>query len=69
MIDLNAVKKKLYKENHIAKLQSVRKDGIMYQIELMEGNIVFMIPYEEIGEVIWRPEMEAKHLIRYIVKE
>jgi hypothetical protein len=69
-MELNDIKKRFYKENHIAHILSVRKDGISYWTTIDVVNTInFFIPTEEIGEVIWESIMSAKHLIRYIVKE
>lgn len=61
------IKKYLYKENPIALLHNVRKDGITYSTGLSDHAILFLVPLNEIGEVIWKTRMEAKLLIRYII--
>lgn len=65
-MEKNEIKKALYKENSKAFLYNVRKDGIMYTTGFGENTITFLIPLNEIGDVKWEREMEAKLLIRYI---
>ena len=67
-MNLNDIKKFLYKENPPAGIISVRKDGILYKTHTEDGNTFsFLIPLNEIGEVIWERLMPAKLLIRYLV--
>lgn len=66
-MDLNEVKKSLYKENSVAILYQVRKDGIMYTTGFGDKTITFRVPLNELGETIWKTEMPAKLLIRYII--
>ena len=69
-MELNEIKKKLYKENPRAYLTDVRRDGIGYKTGLGDSDttITFLVPISEIGDVIWDVVMDAKLLIRYIVK-
>lgn len=66
-MNLNEIKKKLYKENPTAVFHNIRKDGIMYTTGFGENTITFLIPLNEIGEVVWEKEIAAKLLIRYII--
>lgn len=67
-MELNELKKKLYKEQPIAKLYEVRRDGIVYTTYFGEDTVTFLVPLDEVGDVIWERDMPAKLLIRYIVK-
>ena len=66
-MEKNEIKKMLYKENPVAVLHEVRKDGIIYTTGFGDNTITFQIPLSEIGEVIWGRTIEAKLLIRYIL--
>lgn len=67
-MELNDIKKLLYKEQYIAGISNVRKDGILYQTNTREAGLLsFLVPLNEIGEVIWEVLMPAKLLIRYLV--
>lgn len=63
---LNDIKKFLYKENPKAFLYQVRKDGILYTSTYNNQTLLFLVPLEEVGEVIWEKEIPAKLLIRYL---
>jgi hypothetical protein len=66
-MDKNTIKKTLYKEQPKAYLYSVRKDGLLYTTGFGNDTMTFIVPLNEVGEVVWQREMEAKHLIRYLV--
>jgi len=66
-MELNEIKKKLYKENPTAVLHSVRKDGILYTTGFGENTINFRVPLDELGETVWERNIDAKLLIRYII--
>jgi hypothetical protein len=80
-MELNEIKKLLYKQNPKAQFVNARKDGLLYEAFIFEEHndiwadyeekreveiVSFLIPLNEIGEVIWKSEMEAKFLIRYL---
>lgn len=66
-MEVNEVKKTLYKTGQSASLMNVRRDGIVYQTVMEGGEIItFVVPLEEVGDVVWMNEMPAKLLIRYI---
>ncbi len=71
-MDLNDVKKALYKQKPMAKLLYVRKGDVLYQCTLTNNedefeNIHFNIPVSDMGDSDFLPEMEAKLLARWIV--
>lgn len=66
-MEKNQIKKLLYSEKPTAYLNSVRKDGILYTVPSYGTNISFLVPLNEIGEVIWKLQMEAHLLIRYLL--
>lgn len=74
-MELNEIKKYLYKNPVKAKLLSVSKNFLLYQIEISEttedlsrrfGLIPIYIPISEIEDGRFYPEEDAKHLIRWI---
>ena len=65
-MEKNEIKKALYKENPMAVLHNVRKDGLFYTTGFGATLVSFLIPLGEIGEVIWEARMPAKLLIRWI---
>lgn len=66
-MELNEIKKVLYRENPPAHLASVRKDGILYVSLWHELTFNFVVPLDELGETIWSPRMDSKLLIRYLL--
>lgn len=66
-MDKNEIKKRLYKEKPLATLQEVRKDGIMYTTFFGEDTVTFLVPLNEVGEVVWGKTIESQLLIRYIL--
>lgn len=66
-MELNEIKKSLYKENPKAKLVSINQHSLLYGTELEINQVVsFIVPLSDIGDAKFYPEMEAKLLIRYI---
>lgn len=81
-MELNEIKKALYKQSPDAIFQHATKDGLLYHVYLMDDKqldiwhpketkeitlIQFIVPFNEIGDVKWGAKMEAKLLIRYII--
>lgn len=70
-MELNEIKKALYKQNPNATLQSVRADGITYSSPISIGEgitfVYFRVPLNELGETIWQPNIDGKLLIRYLI--
>lgn len=67
-MELNDIKKALYRGEYDARIINVRKDGILYETYDKEGNTFsFLVPLNELGEVIWERLMPAKLLIRYLI--
>lgn len=66
-METNDIKKSLYKEKPVAYFSSSNKTGLLYYAHIGEICIWFRIPYSDIGDATFLPEMEAKHLIRYLV--
>lgn len=67
-MELNDIKKILYRGEYDARIINVRKDGILYETYDKEGNTFsFLVPLNELGEVIWERLMPAKLLIRYLI--
>lgn len=66
-MELNELKKILYKTRPIAKIDQVSKKGIMYKCELPERFIYFLIPLDDIGDATFGDEIYAQLLIRYLI--
>lgn len=66
-MELNEIKKVLYKQSPIAVFNNITKDGILYRAELDNMVLYFRVPLSEIGDVTWTDKQEAKLLIRYII--
>jgi len=65
-METNDIRKKLYTEKTKATLISIKKEKLYYESAL-EGNIlIFAIPFHDIQDGIFLPEMEARHLFRWI---
>lgn len=67
-LDLNGVKKILYKEKPTAKWISNPSNTVdrVYECETSVGKVQFHVPLSEQGETEFTTEMEAQLLIRWI---
>jgi hypothetical protein len=65
-MELNEIKKLLYKENPVAKFMFLTKDAICYTAGHEDSVIVFTIPQSDVDNGIFKVEMDSKHLIRWI---
>lgn len=67
-MEMNEIKKSIYKENTKAKLMYIRKGAAYYETILFGGSkIHFAIPISDMGDADFFNEMDAKYLIRWIV--
>lgn len=66
-MELNTIKKELYKQKPSAFFYEAGKDGLTYTTGFGENTITFQVPLSEIGDVKWKRQMEAHLLIRWIV--
>lgn len=73
----NEIKKELYKQRPLAQFQYIRQ-GIAYYVTRIRGydkvipydkQIYFEIPISDMGNADFFPEMDAKHLNRWIIPE
>lgn len=68
-MEINDIKKLLYKEKPKAKLIQVTKEVLNYVVHLSNQHVIrILIPLLDIGDANFFPEMEAQLLIRWIVK-
>jgi hypothetical protein len=74
-MELNEIKKILYKEKPIAIFTHAVKDGLYYSVNLRHPTVrpqnefvVFLVPLFEIGDGEFLREMPAQLLIRYIIQ-
>jgi hypothetical protein len=65
-MELNDIKKALYKQNTTAHLTSIQSGIIYYKTHIEEGFIRFNIPVSDMGDAAFFAEMPAKLLIRWI---
>ncbi len=68
-MELNDVKKQLYKEKPEAKFSHAGKGGLLYYCLLFAGTkmIYFEIPFSDIGDASFLAIMPAQQLIRWII--
>lgn len=76
-MELNEVKKALYKQDPTAYFKKATKAGLLYDTVIAEPvaehpsirfNVInFLIPFEEIGDATFERDTVAKLLIRYII--
>ena len=67
-MELNEIKKALYKEKPVAVFKFIRKGVAYYSTTLDDKNIVnFEIPCNDMGDSDFLYCMEAQHLNRWIV--
>ncbi len=71
-MNLEVIKKELYKQNPIAELGFETDLAKAYSAEIViEGNeeiIDFIVPFADMGTTVFGETMEAKFLIRWIKK-
>lgn len=63
----NEIKKALYLLNPKAHIVAVRKTGIHYLTHVLDQDLRFVVPLEEIGDGIFTASIDAKLLARYMV--
>lgn len=72
-MELNDIKKFLYKNKPKAILLQVTKNVLNYKVDIREGDsylvVQILVPIEDIGDASFFPEMEAQLLIRWIIKK
>lgn len=66
-MELNEIKKLLYKTKPYATIHGVSSSGIRYKCELNGVKIQFLIPLSEIGDASFLKLEPAQLLIRYII--
>lgn len=69
-MELNEIKKALYKENPHATLKHIRKGTAYYSshVPSLDKVIQFEIPVEDMGDADFLAHMDSKLLIRWIVQ-
>lgn len=66
-MEINEIKKALYRQKPKATIVFIRKNVAYYKTELSDGiKLRFEIPVEDMGDADFFPEMEAKFLIRWV---
>lgn len=66
-MELNEIKKRLYKEKPVARFTYIKHGIAHYYTDLDESRIHFSIPISDMGEAQFDVSMDAKLLIRWIV--
>jgi hypothetical protein len=66
-MEVNEIKKALYRQKPKATIVFIRKNVAYYKTELTDGTkLRFEIPIKDMGDADFFPEMEAKLLIRWV---
>jgi len=67
-MELNEIKKALYKENPHAVLKGIRRGVVYYSAHLVSNDIIiqFQVPIEDMGDADFLSHMDSKLLIRWI---
>lgn len=72
-MELNEIKKALYKQSPDAIMFCINKNGINYEASIInEGSnvhLTFVVPINDMGDADFLPTMEAKLLIRWIIND
>jgi hypothetical protein len=77
-MELNDIKKEIYKQQPSAYLESINKDGIHYMTQVLAPgsendesaeyiDVFFAIPFNDLGDAVFVERVAANHLIRWIV--
>lgn len=67
-MELNEVKKSLLKQKPEAIFTHIRKGYAYYYADLIEERIHFEIPVSDMGDADFKYTMDAKQLLRWIMK-
>lgn len=65
-MELNEIKKELYKKNPDARLTHINKGNAFYYADLKDQRVFFIIPISDMGETAFNARMDSKYLIRWI---
>lgn len=65
-MEINEIKRALYKEKPIAIMQRATQEGLEYKTTCSLGEINFIVPREDFGEGGFNDEEPAQLLIRWI---
>ena len=65
-MELNEIKKILYKENPKAELDEIRDETVWYSTSINDIVILFKIPMFDTKGASFFSEMDSKYLIRWI---
>lgn len=69
-MEKNEIKKALYKQKPTARFFAANKDGMNYGATIdddgLDYQVIFLVPFSDIGDALFLPEMESHLLIRYI---
>ena len=66
-MELNEIKKALYRQKPLATFSKIRKGNAYYVADIENKNLLFEIPIVDMGDADFLPDMDAKLLIRWIV--
>ena len=69
-MEINEVKKSLYKQKPAASLMYIRKGTAYYETHLQDATrLMFEVPVDDMGDADFLPQMDAKLLIRWVHHE
>jgi len=69
-MELNEIKKALYKQKPTATLVNISKNGLLYTCSIYEDKFIsidLLIPLTDLGDATFNNKMDAKLLIRWII--
>lgn len=69
IMNINDIKKQLYKQKPFARLQRIVKNTAIYSTDGLQplvNTIHFHVPIDDMGDAVFYPEMESHLLIRYL---
>jgi len=66
-MEKNEIKKLLYIHKPTAKFTHIRKGHAFYKTNVVDTEVIFDIPVIDMGDADFFDEMEAKHLVRWIL--
>lgn len=67
-MELNEIKKELYKTNPDARMTHINNGNAFYYSDLKDQRVYFIIPVLDMGETAFKVRMDSKYLIRWIAK-
>ena len=68
-MERNELRKIFYRDNPMANFNYIKSGVAYYYVLLDKETFHFAIPIDDMGEGEFRDQMEAKHLVRWLIEK